>query len=142
MAEYLELWQASDLLRARLDTANPTPLPINFENDVGVQFNEMGMIYCEVVPIAAEQATINAPGQREFRDKAVFVVIVCVPRGSLASQAEQWASELRSLFIPDQFADTQLRIINRAITKVPKPDLASRWHTVGLAVTFTATRIE
>jgi predicted NBD/HSP70 family sugar kinase len=142
MAAPLEFWQASDVLRAKLRDTNMTGLPIIFENDEATQASQQGMIYCEVSSVGSEQATINAAGLREFRDYGVFTIAVCIPRGAKVSQAEQWAAAIRTKFNPDLFADTSLRITDRRIMKAEVQRRDSRWHSVGVAVSFHCTRLE
>lgn len=142
MAGPLDLWQASDLLRARLRDNNPTPLPIIYENDEADKPSANGMIYCEIVPTGSEQATINMPGLREFRDMAMFTIVVCIPRGGKISQAEQWAAAIRKLFNPDVFMDSHVKILDRRMMKLAGSRVASKWHMVGVSVSFHTTRLE
>lgn len=106
----------ANALRAKLNefVALPRYWP-NSEAQPAIDAAPNGFVYSEIRMADGRQESLGTEGNRLFRDYGELVVWVCVPRGSSAGTAEQYAQQIRALFAPVHLSDVLIN--SRAIGK-------------------------
>lgn len=133
--------EAGDALRQRLLSGWAGPLQIIWDNRSTEDRPQEGFLLTSFTGLGEELAEMAAPGQRTFREECLFMVSISIPIGSSIQLLEQYASQVKALFLPDFFADQRLRIIGRSISKSGPPNADSRyWAAVVSVRCFVDTR--
>ena len=137
------------------DTANAlrtklvefTALPLFFENgesEPSIDVAPAGFVYCEVHGFDGRQYSLGLEGGREFRDRGELEIWVCVPRGSRAGQAEQYAEQIRALFQPTALGGVEIgkRTIGRGRESGAVNGPNGRVWAVPIVIEWHAARLE
>lgn len=135
----------ADALRAKL--AEFTALPVYWPNgdQPSIDAAPAGFVYSEVHGYTGYQMCLGfADGQRESRDEGELEIWVCVPRGSRAGAAEQYAEQIRALFQPNNVSGVTVnrRTIGRGRESGAVNGQSGRVWAVPVVIQWHADRVE
>ena len=135
----------ADALREKLAEFSSLPLywP-NGEAEPAIADAPDGYVYSEVRGQTGRQFSLGLDGGREWRDEGEFEIWVCVPRGSRAGRAEQYAEQIRALFQPTNIPGVivQRRTIGRGRESGALNGTNGRVWAVPVVIDWYADRTE
>lgn len=120
-----------------------TTLPIYYPNDdrAGAGDDALaGYVFTECRLMDERQMSLGGVGGRLHRDYGEMLVLVCVPRDTRAGAAEQYATQIRQLFLTDSVPGVV--VTRRTIDAGTVETSSGRFFAIPLRIEWFSDRTE